>query len=465
MKPKKGQELTVKIDRLVFGGEGIASIDGFKLFVPSTAPGDEALVEVRKVRSSYGEGKVLDLVKPSPLRIEARCKHADVCGGCKWQFLAYEEQLKIKEQQVKDSVHRLGGLSEDLVLPIIGNESPWFYRNKMELSFGHSAEPNLTIGGKVMLGFFPPGYHYEVFDVEECFLQSELVAELVKKVRDFANSKGVSVFNSHTGEGVLKSLIIREGKNTNEVMVILVTSADLFDKVEDFKALFAGDTRITSLYWNSVIQIPGQPTWTEEKLLAGKPTLTEALVLENGHRLEFDILPQAFFQTNTKQAQVLYSKVVELAELSGGEVVYDLYCGTGTIGLFCAHKAKQVIGIEVNESAVDSARSNAQKNGITNAHFYLGSVEERLKSLEMHPEYSKPDVLIVDPPRAGLGEKVVLDCTAFGAKKIVYVSCNPTTLARDLKQFAELGYRTVSVQPVDMFPQTHHVECVSLLVK
>ncbi len=459
MKPKKGQELTVSIDRLVFGGEGIASVDGFKLFVPDTVPGDKVLVEVRKVRSHYGEGKRLKLLEASPIRVPARCKHFEICGGCKWQFLDYAEQVKIKEQLVKDSLHRLGGLDEALVLPIIENETPWFYRNKMELSFGTAPD------GSVMLGFYPTGYHYEVFDVEECFLQSELVSEIVRKVRDFANEKKIGVFNSHTGEGILKSLIIREGKNTGEVMVILVTSAELFDKVDDFKALFAEDERISSLYWNSWVQIPGQPTWVEEKHLAGKSSLTEVLELENGARLEFDILPQAFFQTNTKQAQVLYSKVIELAKLQGEELVYDLYCGTGTIGLFCAHKAKQVIGIEVNEAAVDSARSNAQKNAITNAHFYLGSVEERLMSLETHPEYAKPNVLIVDPPRAGLGEKVVSDCVKFGAEKIVYVSCNPSTMARDLKQFAELGYKTVSVQPVDMFPQTAHVECVSLLVR
>ena len=454
MKAKKGQTVKLKIDSLVFGGSGIGQLDGFKIFVEGSAPGDTVETTLKKVRSSYGEGRLERVLEPSPLRIQPRCKHFEVCGGCKWQFLDYAEQCKVKEQHVRDAVTRIGGLSAELVLPIVPNETPWYYRNKMELSFGKAHD------GSAMLGFYPPGYHYEVFDLEECFLQSPLLQEIVLKVRTFVKLHGIPVHDPHTHEGLLRSLTIREGKNTGEVMVILTTSTGVFDHRDEFAALFAGDERITSLYLNSVYQVPGQPSWTEENLLAGKETLTEALILENGQRLEFDILPQAFFQTNTKQAQVLYSHALELAGLTGEEVVFDLYCGTGTIGLFCAHKAKQVIGVEVNEAAVESARSNARRNGITNANFFLGSVEERLSGLK-----EKPDVVIVDPPRAGLGEKVVEQCAAFRADKIVYVSCNPTTLARDLQQFAGLGYRTEKIQPVDMFPQTYHVENVALLTR
>ncbi len=454
VKPKKNQELELKIDSLVYGGSGIGQIDGFKVFVEKVAPGDETQVRMTRVKGSYGEAKLLNILKPSALRIEPRCKHFDVCGGCKWQFLDYAEQCKVKEQQVKDAVQRIGGLLPDLVKPIVPNETPWFYRNKMELSFGKSPD------GKAMLGFYPPGYHYEVFDLEECFLQSALLPEIVKKVRDFANEYAIPVYDSHTHEGLLRSLTIREGKNTGEVMIILTTSTGVFDHREQFKALFAGDERITSLYWNSIYQVPGQPTWIEENLLAGKEALTEALILENGQRLEFDILPQAFFQTNTKQAEVLYSHTLLAAGLTGEEVVFDLYCGTGTIGLFCAHKAKQVVGIEINESAVESARSNALRNKITNATFFLGGVEKRLEGLK-----EKPNVLIVDPPRAGLEGTVVEQCAAFRADKIVYVSCNPSTLARDLKLFAEKGYTTRMIQPVDMFPQTYHIENIALLTR
>lgn len=449
MKPKKNQQVELQIDSLVFGGSGIGKLDGYKIFVDGTAPGDIVEAKVIKAKSNYGEAKLLKVLKASEMRIEPRCKHFNVCGGCKWQFLDYEQQLKVKEQQVKDAVERIGGLSASLVASIIPNENPWFYRNKVELSFGSSPE------GEAMLGFYPPGFHYEVFNLEDCFLQSKLMVEIVKKVRDFVTANRISVYNSKTHEGLLKTLTIREGKNTGETMIILTTSTGVFDHRQAFVELFKNDENISSLYWNTVYQVPGQPTWIEENLLAGKAALTEVLMLENGQKLEFDILPRAFFQTNTKQAEKLYSQVVEMADLKGTEIVFDLYCGTGTIGLFCAHKAKQVIGIEINEAAVESARGNALKNKIKNAHFYLGGVEKRLENLT-----EKPDVLIVDPPRAGLEGETVKLCSAFGAEKIVYVSCNPSTLARDLKLFAEQGYQTVKIQPLDMFPQTYHVECV-----
>lgn len=452
MKSKNGQEIKIKIDSLVYGGAGIGQQDGFKVFVDGVAPGDEVEARMSRVKSHYGEAKLLNVLQPSPLRIQARCKHFGVCGGCQWQFLDYAEQCKVKEQQVRDAMERIGGISSTLVKAIIPNGTPWFYRNKMELSF--SKGPN----GRVMLGFYPPGYHYEVFDVEECFLQSELLVEIVKKVRDFANEYEIPVYDSHTHEGLLRTLTIREGKNTGDVMVILATSTGIFDHKEAFVRLFEEDKRITSLYWSSTYQVEGHPTWHEENHLLGKKSLTETLQLENGQSLVFDILPQAFFQTNTKQAEALYSQVVALAGLTGKETVFDLYCGTGTIGLFCAHKAAHVFSVERNEAAVESARSNALKNGIQNVNFMLGTVEERMANLK-----EKPDVVIVDPPRAGLSGAVLRECTSFKAARVVYVSCNPATLARDLKEFSTLGYEVSLIQPVDMFPQTHHVECVALL--
>lgn len=447
---KKGQEIIIKIDSLVYGGRGIGTWEGMKVFVEDVVPGDTVKVSFRKIKSNYAEAHLVELIEKSPQRVEPRCKHFQTCGGCKWQFLSYEDQCKVKEQQVRDAIEKIGHMNPEIVLPVIGNETPWFYRNKMELSFDNEQR----------LGFYPKGFHYEVFDLEECFLQSELMVEIVEKVRNFIREYKIPAYNKETHEGLVRNLVIREAKNTNETMVILLTSTDLFEHKDEFIALFKDDPRITSLYWSTVYNVPGHPTWTEENLLLGKESLTEILNLENGQKLEFDILPQAFFQTNTKQAEVLYSKVIQLAGLTGNEVVFDLYCGTGTIGLFCAHKAKEVLGIEENESAVESARSNALKNGIKNAGFYLGRVENRLIDLKV-----KPDVVIVDPPRAGLGEEVVKSVAAFGAPKIVYVSCNPTTLARDLNFFEGLGYSCESVLPVDMFPQTHHVESVALLVR
>lgn len=499
MKLKKGTEIELEIQRLVYGGRGIGEVDGWKIFVADTVPGDRVRARLIKSKTNYGEARLLEVLEPSKLRVAARCKHFETCGGCKWQFLPYEEQLRAKEEQVKDAVVRLGGIPADMAAeicrPILPCAEPWFYRNKMELSFGevndkyeiasHSkSDSMLRCAPHVMLGFYPPGYHYEVFDLEECFLMSPWMAEIVGRVRDFANEHGLPHYNNRTNTGLLRNLIIREGKNTDEVMVNLVTSSELFDFAGEFAALFDGmklgevgsdsHREVTSVYWTTVHQVPGQKTWREEKLLCGKEFLTEKLALGDGHELSFDIRPQAFFQTNTLQAQTLYSKALELAGLTGKEVVYDLYCGTGTIGLFCAHKAKHVYGIEVNESAVENARSNAVRNGISNASFFLGTVEDQLGNLKEKETLrvemastlrSATCVVIVDPPRSGLGEKVVHDTAAFGAQRIVYVSCNPTTMARDIAWFAELGYGVREIWPVDMFPQTHHVECISLLEK
>lgn len=450
---KKGSEIELKIDDLVFGGRGIGQLDGWKVFVADTVPGDVVRARLMKIKKGYGEARLMEVLEPSSLRTAARCKHFVTCGGCKWQFLPYAEQVNFKESQIRDIVERLAELPSEKVLTILPCSEPWFYRNKMELSFGEGNDG-------AMLGFYPPGYHYEVFDLEECHLMAPWMAEIAARVREFAHKYDLSEYNSRTNEGLLRNLILREGKNTGEVMVNLVTSSELFDYADEFTALFADYERVTSLYWTTVHQVKGQKTWREEKLLAGKEVLTEALMLEDGSRLEFDIRPQAFFQTNTLQAQVLYSEVLAAAGLTGKETVFDLYCGTGTIGLFCAHKAKHVYGIEVNESAVENARSNAAHNKIENASFFLGTVESQLANLE-----AAPDVVIVDPPRSGLGEKVVQKTAAFGAARIVYVSCNPTTMARDLAWFAELGYETQQIRPVDMFPHTHHVECVSLLIK
>lgn len=451
-KPKKGQEFEIKIESLVYGGKGIGQIDGYKVFVPDTVPGDSALVQLRKRKTKYGEAKVLQILEPSPQRVVARCKHFDTCGGCKWQFLSYEDQLATKEQQVRDALERLAELPGELVQSIVPCAEPWLYRNKMEVSFGPTPD---DAPGESFVGFYPPGYHYEVFNLEECFLQSKRMPEIVAKVRDWANANGIPHYHSRNNEGMLRNLIIREGKNTGECMLILVTSPG-FEHADSFTAEFADEC--SSLYHLTIDQEKGRRTQIHETHLAGKVVLTEELRLENGQRLAFDIKPQAFFQTNTHQAEVLYSKTIEAAGLTGEEILFDLYCGTGTIGLFCAHAAKQVIGVEINEFAVENARANALKNGISNIDFHLGSVD---KVLEERSE--RPDVIIVDPPRAGLGETVVEQVVNFGAPRIVYVSCNPTTMARDLKQLDSLGYAVQQITPVDMFPQTHHIECICLL--
>ncbi len=451
MKIKKGQELELKINNIAFGGKGIGEKNGFKIFVPDACPGDLLNIKIGKVKKNYAEGRCLNVLKASPLRIEPRCKHFDVCGGCKFQFLSYQKQLEIKEQHVRDALERLAGLPDIRVQEILPCNSEWFYRNKMELSFGPSKN------GGVMLGFYPPGYHYEVFDLEECYLQSADMSELVSNVRNWANKFKLTHYDSKKNpKGLLRNLTVREGKNTGEKMIILTTSTEEMDH-ESFIQLFQAHV---SVYRCIVEQEKGHRTSFHIKHLSGPKLLVENLKLENGKTLSFDILPRAFFQTNTQQAQILYSKVLEYADFKGDELLFDLYCGTGTIGLFCSHAVKQVYGLEINPSSIENAQNNAIKNDIQNVEFICGRVEDTLKSLK-----ERPDVIIVDPPRSGLGSKTVDLVYEFQAERIIYISCNPTSLARDLKQFASLGYKTECVLPIDMFPHTAHIECLCRLVK
>jgi 23S rRNA (uracil1939-C5)-methyltransferase len=296
-------------------------------------------------------------------------------------------------------------------------------------------------------------------------LESPEAAEIIAAVREWANASGVSSFDAHDSTGLLKELTVRESKSTGERMIILTINGavkrEFTEKISrDFVGLFCEKWNVKSIYLHTVTQAKGNRTQEEYKLIFGEETISESLKLLSGAELKFSVLPDAFFQTNTRQAEVLYSKVVEMAGLSGAETVFDLYSGTGTIGLFCAGSSKKVIGIEINEDAVLSAKKNAMENHIGNIEFHLGAVEDVLTDL-----VDKPDVLIFDPPRAGLTEKIIETATRAGAEKIVYVSCNPTTLARDLKFFAEAGYETLAIQPVDMFPQTHHIECVGVMRK
>ncbi len=432
------------ISDLAFGGKSVGKIQTASggqmvIFVSGAVPGDKILARITKMKKSYAEAVIEKIIEPSPERQPARCKHFGVCGGCSLQFLDYKNQLKWKGKMVADALKNIGGFSGVAVEPIIGCESPWFYRNKMEYSFGENGK----------LGLHPARNFREVFDLEECFLQSELSVKIAGAVRLWAKENNLNT-------GTLRNLIVREGKNTNETMVNLVTRGENFQLEKEFAQFISENfQQITSLYRTAVTVRRGFKTVTKEFHLSGKKCLTETLNIA-GQRLLFEIAPQAFFQPNTHQAEILYGKILEFAEPKTSDTVLDLFCGTGTIGLFFAKICEKVLGYELNSSAIESAQSNAVSNKITNAEFICGDIGKTLTRLS-------PSILITDPPRAGIEPKPLQKIIALKAPKWIYVSCNPTTLARDLKIICENGYKIQRIQPVDMFPHTYHIETVCLL--
>lgn len=467
MQLKKGQIVEIDIHTLAFGGAGLGKYEGLSVFVHGTMPGDRVKAAFSRIKNNFAEADLVEIVKNSEDRISARCPYFGTCGGCQVQFMPYQKQLEFKQQQVIDAFERIGKIYNPPVMPIIGCEEEFYYRNKMEFSFGYDAEMNFA------LGLHLPDRRYDILDLNECHLQSEFSVRIVNSVREFMKAKGWMPFKASSGEGFLKSLFIREGKRTGEVMINLTTSeeepADLEEGLKEFVEMLAGleDANakatplccghITSIYFSKIISRRGSPKIIKEKLLYGKPAITEKMIVGDDE-LTFDILPQAFFQVNTLQAEILYSQVLQMALCKPHSLIFDLFCGTGTIGLFLAKHAEQVLGIELNEDAVRAARENARKNNIFNIDFHVGDVGKLLSGFR-----GRPSLIVVDPPRAGLTEKIIDQINAFDCKEIIYVSCNPSTLARDCSLLLKYGYKVDKIQPVDMFPHTYHIENVCLL--
>lgn len=457
MQLRKGQILEFDIGALAFGGAGIGKHEGLTIFVEKTMPGDRVKASLTKIKNNFCEADLVELVKPAAERVKPRCKYFGICGGCQLQFMPYEKQLEVKKQQVIDAFERIGKISNPPVEEILGAKDSYYYRNKMEFSFGY--DQNM----KFAFGMHMPERRFDILDLEECHLQSEFSSRLVNFIREFSQRKKWEPAKVLTAEGLLKALYLRESRRTNEVMINLVTSEYLPENFEkDFEEFSkeilnipSDDKKIVSIYWSKVINRGGAPKTIKEKLFYGKAALTEIMILENGDELNFDILPQAFFQVNTLQAEVLYSQTLKYGLLNSHKMVFDLFCGTGTIGLFFAKHVEQVLGIELNEQAVQAARDNARKNKIFNIDFFTGDVGKVLDSVK-----ERPSLIVIDPPRAGLTEKMIKKINDFGANEIVYVSCNPATLARDAAWLKEYGYEVQAIQPVDMFPHTFHIECV-----
>ncbi len=444
---RRGEDVVLTIDRLAYGGRGVGRVGGFVVFVSDAVPGERVRARLWRVKPGYGEADLVEVESPSPLRTVPPCPHFGPCGGCIWQHVEYTAQAAAKEEIVRQSLAHLANVRTAEVRPIIGMTSPWYYRNKMEFTF-HPDGP---------LGLHRRGAFDRVVPINACLLQSPLSNEILTLVREFALSSGLSRYDPRDHTGLLRQVVIREGKATGEIMVGLITTAPEVPGIRDLAArLVAAVPRITSVL-QGVNPGPsdGLPL-AAVSVVTGRPYIVEELA-----GLRFRIGLETFFQTNTAQAERLLAVVEALADLRGEETVYDLYCGVGTFSLLLARRARRVYGVEIALSAVEAARENAALNGIANVEFESGDTRRVLPDLSRRA--GSPHLLVLDPPRGGAGSRVMRRVISTEAPRVIYVSCNPTTLAPDLKDLVAAGYAVRTVQPLDLFPQTYHVECVVLL--
>jgi len=462
---KKGQIVEVTIDDAAYKGKGVGKIDGLAVFVPGTAPGDKVRARIINRKKSYKEAKLLELVEPSPLRIKPKCRHANVCGGCSWQHVSYKDQLKFKGQQVKDHIQRIGGLTDVPVHDTLACKEPFYYRNKMEYSFGtrrwlteeEIGRDEFVDDSGLFAGLHAPGRFDKILNLKECHLQVPESFEILDLVRSWCKKNKVPAFDTINKTGFMRNLMIRNSHHTEDFMVNIVTYADEPEIMEKLTGeLLARFPFITTVINN--INDTKSPTSEGriEKVYHGSGFITDRI-----GDFEFKIHPNAFFQTNTAQAERLYEVARKYADLEQGDIVYDLYCGVGTLSLYMSRLAERVVGIELVKVAIENARFNAAENNVENVSFIKGDMKEVFNG-QTTESYGEPDVLITDPPRAGMHPDVVQRLCELKVPRMVYVSCNSSTMARDLKELANI-YDILEVQPVDMFPQTYHVEVVSKL--
>lgn len=435
------------------GGKGIAKVEDFAVFVDSALPGDRIKAKITKLKPNYAEARLLEVIIPSSSRVKASCSHFGICGGCSWQNLDYPQQLDFKTKQVKETLEHIGGFTAPPVRKTLPSPDIFFYRNKMEFSFSQDER------GAPILGLHKKGRFDLVFNLEKCFLQSETSNRIVDFIREFVQKNQISIYNLKTHQGFLRFLTIRESKNTGEVMVNLVTNQGDFPLGKILaEELLKRFPPIQSVVRNINTQKAQIAVGEKEELLAEKNFIREKI----GEFL-FELSAGSFFQTNTKQAEKLYQVVLELADLKGDETVLDLYSGTGTISFYLAKKSGKVVGVESNPKTVADAKKNANLNQIANCQFICEEAKTFLALALLRKE--KYDLMVIDPPRAGLHPQVVENILRLSPPKIVYVSCNPATLARDLKLLCETQYKLEEVQPLDMFPHTFHIESVAKLLK
>ncbi len=442
-RPERGAELDLRIDALAYGGNGIARLEGYVVFVSGAIPGDRVRAVVTKRKRSYAEARTLEVLEPSAERQEPVADHP----GAPWQILPYERQLEVKQEQVGDALSRIGHLDGYALDEIVPAEQTWRYRNKLEYSFGTAPD------GTLVCGFHAPGSWHEIVPVTDCLLASEPGNAVREQVVAWCRDQGLTAMDRRTHEGLLRNLVVREGRRTGQLQVRLVTAGG--SGAIDRDSLAAA-VQCDGLLWTRTDALGESTQGGDTELISGTWELEEEI---SGLRLA--ISPHAFFQTNTEMAERLYAVAARLADLQGWERVFDLYCGIGTAGLTLAGRAGELWGLEIVEEAVADAIANARRNEVANARFFAGDV--RLALRELVEKAGRPDLCLVDPPRAGLSQKVVRRVIEAAPRRIVYISCNPTTLAPNAAQLVEAGYALRRVVPVDMFPQTPHIECVALL--
>lgn len=446
----KGDLLNLDIVDLTSEGLGVGKKDGFAIFVEGALPGDQCIVKMNKVKKNYGIGKMIDIKNPSQSRVSSRCKYFKQCGGCQLHELDYNTQLDIKTNQIRNTLYKIGKIDEGKVHPIIGMERPYRYRNKGQFKVGKD-------NNEVSIGYFKRKSH-DIVNIDECIIQDEISEKILKVIKKYISIYNIPIYNEKNRKGIVRDILIRTTKDDLAMVVIVTNGKKLPHKDELVKLLRENVREVVSIYQNINNKNTSVILGNKDIKLYGKDKIVDYI-----GEYKFFISPKSFFQVNSVQTEILYKKALEYLNLKGNETVFDLYCGIGTISLFVSKKARKVYGVEVVPEAIEDAKENAKLNNIKNVEFVRGTAENILSM--MYDKRIKVDKIIVDPPRKGCEKEVLDTIVKMKPEIVVYVSCNPATLARDLKYLEENGYEVEEAQPVDMFPMTMHVETVTLLVK
>ncbi|WP_297991175.1 23S rRNA (uracil(1939)-C(5))-methyltransferase RlmD, partial [uncultured Anoxybacillus sp.] len=443
----KNEYYDVVFEDFTHDGAGVAKIDGFPIFVPNGLPGEKAKVKVVKVKKGYGFGRLIELYEKSEDRMDAACPIYKQCGGCQLQHIRYEGQLKAKHKHVKEVLARIGKIEHATVHPVLGMNDPWRYRNKAQVPVGERE-------GGLVAGFYKERSH-DIIDMDACLIQQEMNDIVVQTVKQICEQYNIPAYNEQTHKGVLRHIMARYGATTKEVMVVLITrTEELPHKKKIVEAIVQRVPNVKSIVQNINPKRTNVIMGEHTRVLWGSEYMYDYI-----GDIRFAISARSFYQVNPEQTKVLYEKALEYAELTGKETVIDAYCGIGTISLFLAKNAKKVYGVEIVPEAIADAKRNAELNGMTNVEFAVGEAEVIIP--KWYEQGVRADCIVVDPPRKGCDESLLQTMITMKPKRIVYVSCNPATLARDLRILEDGGYKTIEVQPVDMFPHTMHVECVA----